>query len=147
MGQVDNSPPLWREVWVGAIRMSACLLVFVLAFVVSLPTPEAICAQDGDKVITNSIGMKLTRIPAGKFMMGSPEGEAERDLEELQHEVEITKAFYMGVYEVTQGQFEKIQGKNTAFFRQGQDLPMDQVRWPQAVEFCKKLSALPEEKK
>ena len=131
----------------GAIRMSACLLVFVLAFVVSLPTPEAICAQDGDKVITNSIGMKLTRIPAGKFMMGSPEGEAERDLEELQHEVEITKAFYMGVYEVTQGQFEKIQGKNTAFFRQGQDLPMDQVRWPQAVEFCKKLSALPEEKK
>jgi formylglycine-generating enzyme required for sulfatase activity len=132
---------------VSAVRMTACLLVFVLAFVVSLPAPETVRAQDGEKVITNSIGMKLTLIPAGKFLMGSSAGEEERDAEEMQHEVEITKPFYMGVYEVTQGQYEKIKEKNTAFFRQGQDFPMDQVRWPDAVDFCRKLSALPAEKK
>jgi sulfatase modifying factor 1 len=132
---------------VSAVRMTACLLVFVLAFVVSLPAPETVRAQDGEKVITNSIGMKLTLIPAGKFLMGSSAGEEERDAEEMQHEVEITKPFYMGVYEVTQGQYEKIKEKNTAFFRQGQDFPMDQVRWPDAVDFCKKLSALADEKK
>jgi formylglycine-generating enzyme required for sulfatase activity len=121
----------------------------MLALLIALPEPDAVRGQAGDKVITNSIGMKLTLIPAGKFIMGSPEGEAERDPEERQHEVEITKPFYMGIYEVTQGQYEAIQGQkqNTAFFRQGQDFPMDQVRWPQAVAFCSKLSAKIEEKK
>jgi formylglycine-generating enzyme required for sulfatase activity len=132
---------------VTAVRITGWLLLFVLAIVLALPAPETVQAQDGDKVITNGIGMKLTLIPAGKFMMGSPAGEDERDPEERQHEVEISKAFYMGVHEVTQGQFEKMGGKNNAVFRQGPDFPMDQVRWPQAVDFCNKLSALPDEKK
>src|SRR5207245_2028910 len=79
--------------------------------------------QEADKLITNSIDMKLTLIPAGKFLMGSSAAEAERDLEEVQHEVEITKPFYLGVYEVTQGQYEKIMSKQTAHFRQGEDFP------------------------
>ena len=57
--------------------------------------------------ITNSIGMKLALIPAGEFLMGSPEGEAEREDDEYQHRVRITKPFYLGVYEVTVGQFGK----------------------------------------
>jgi formylglycine-generating enzyme required for sulfatase activity len=115
--------------------------------VFALPAPETARAQGTDKAITNAIGMKLTLIPAGKFLMGSPAGEEERDAEELQHEVEISKPFYIGVYEVTQGQYEKVKEKNTAFFRQGQDFPMDQVRWPDAMDFCRKLSALADEKK
>jgi formylglycine-generating enzyme required for sulfatase activity len=129
------------------VRVTACILGLALASLVILPGPEAVQAQDGDKVITNVIGMKLTRIPAGKFMMGSPAAETERDAEELQHEVAITKPFYMGVYEVTQGQYEKVMDKNAAFFRQGPDYPMDQVRFAEVMEFCRRLTAMPDEKK
>jgi formylglycine-generating enzyme required for sulfatase activity len=57
------------------------------------------------KEFTNSIGMKLVRIPAGKFIMGSPEDEAGRNDDESAHAVEITRAFYLGAHEVTKGQF------------------------------------------
>src|SRR5262245_44199287 len=63
-------------------------------------------------VITNSIGMKLAYIPAGKFMMGSPADEAERDDNEMQHEVTLSKPFYMGVYEVSQREFKSVRLEN-----------------------------------
>jgi formylglycine-generating enzyme required for sulfatase activity len=59
------------------------------------------------KVITNSIGMKLVGIPAGEFMMGSPEAEKGRNKDEQQHRVRITAPFYFGVYEVTLDEFLK----------------------------------------
>jgi formylglycine-generating enzyme required for sulfatase activity len=138
------------------------LLTFPLVGLCFVPVPEQANAQGGDKSLTNSIGMKLTLIPAGKFLMGSPAAEAERDEEELQHEVTITRPFYLGVYEVTQGEYDKLMGKareggkynpwnRGAFFDAknggGPDYPMEQVTWGQAVEYCKRLSALPEEKK
>jgi formylglycine-generating enzyme required for sulfatase activity len=105
------------------------------------------------KEITNSIGMKLVLIPKGTFMMGSPESEERRVGNETQHEVTISKDYYLGVYEVTQAQYEKMMGKNPSRF-QGDNLrednanhPVEQVSWEDAVEFCKKLSDLPEEKK
>ncbi len=52
--------------------------------------------------ITNSLGMKLKLIPAGQFMMGSPESDdVIRNYEQPQHKVRITQPFYLGVYEVT----------------------------------------------
>ena len=60
------------------------------------------------EVMTNSVGMKLARIPAGKFRMGSPGSEAERESEEVRHEVVITKSFYLGVYEVTQSEYAEV---------------------------------------
>lgn len=59
------------------------------------------------KLVTNSIGMKLVQIPAGEFLMGSPEGEKDRDDDEQQHRVRITQAFYLGQHEVTVGQFRQ----------------------------------------
>ena len=59
------------------------------------------------KTITNSIGVKLVLIPKGTFMMGSPESEQGRNEDETQHEVTISKDYYIGVYEVTQAQYEK----------------------------------------
>ena len=53
----------------------------------------------------NKVTMKLVQIPAGKFMMGSPETEKDRDKDEVQHEVTISKPFYMGVTHVTVDQF------------------------------------------
>ena len=92
-----------------------------------------------EKVITNSIGMKMVLIPAGEFMMGSPEGEEERSGDEKQHRIRITKPYYLGVYEVTQEQYEKVTGANPSLFK-GATRPVEQVSWEDAVEFCRKLS-------
>jgi len=55
--------------------------------------------------ITNSLGVRLAYIPAGKFGMGSPKDEPKREAQEKRHEVVLTKDFYLGVHEVTVGQF------------------------------------------
>jgi formylglycine-generating enzyme required for sulfatase activity len=105
------------------------------------------------KEITNSIGMKLVLIPKGTFMMGSPETEQGRQKNEDQHEVTISKDYYLGVYEVTQAQYEKVIGKNPSHFQgaivgnENADLPVENVSCDDAVVFCKKLSDLPEEMK
>ena len=94
---------------------------------------------------TNSIGMKLRLIPAGEFMMGFQATEAAREDYEPQHRVSITKPFYMGVTEVTQEQYQKVMGTNPSEFK-GPQNPVETVRWTDAVEFCRKLSAMPAEK-
>jgi formylglycine-generating enzyme required for sulfatase activity len=135
------------------VRAATAVAGILCLEICTLLEHNAMRAQEGGKGFTNSIGMKLTLIPAGKFMMGSPATEQERDPEELLHEVVITKPFYMGVYPVTQGQYAKICGKNPSFFK-GDDLPVEQIpqiktpgRGESATEFCKKLSDSPEEKK
>ncbi|MCI0460597.1 MAG: SUMF1/EgtB/PvdO family nonheme iron enzyme, partial [Gemmataceae bacterium] len=106
--------------------------------------------------IKNSIGMRLVLIPAGTFIMGSPPTEV-GDYED-EHKVEITRPFYMGVYEVTQAQYERVMGSNPSWFSAGgvyrdrvagmdtSDFPVDGVSWDAAVAFCRRLSALPAEK-
>jgi formylglycine-generating enzyme required for sulfatase activity len=145
----------------------AVFLFLVAGILASLPAASERGASDeapADRVLTNSIGMKLAPIPAGKFLMGSPATESERDDNELQHEVEITKPFWMGVYEVTQGEYAKLMGKSrvegatghngwnpgSRFHAKaggGPEHPVENIFWRHAVEFCKRLSALPEEKK
>jgi formylglycine-generating enzyme required for sulfatase activity len=98
-----------------------------------------------DNTITNSIGMKLTLIPAGEFLMGSPPGEADaEDAEQPQHRVRITKPFYLGVHEVTQSQWQAVMGttpwNGEKFVRNGPDYPAAYVSWIDATEFCRKLS-------
>ena len=100
----------------------------------------------------NAIGMKLVKIPAGRFFMGSPEGTPDRSEDEgPRHEVEIS-AFYLGVYKVTQEEYEKVMGKNPSYFSAtgkgkamvvGMDtsrFPVEQVSWQEAMEFCEKLN-------
>lgn len=87
------------------------------------------------KVLTNSIGMEFKPIPAGTFTMG--EGDTA-------HQVTLKKSFEMGVFEVTQEQYEKVMGKNPSKFK-GANNPVEQVSWNDAVEFCRKLSELREE--
>jgi formylglycine-generating enzyme required for sulfatase activity len=119
---------------------------------------SAISATD-DKIVTNSIGMKLVAISPGEFQMGSPESaEDARDDEKPQHLVRITKPFQVGMYEVTQREYELVQGTNPSSFSPSGDghkkvsdlgtseFPVEQVSWLDAVEFCNKLSERPEEK-
>jgi len=96
--------------------------------------------------ITNSIGIKLKLIPPGEFLMGSQAFGP-------QHKVRITKPFYLGVYEVTQQQYEKVMGATPSYFStggggadrvSGKDTsgnPVEAVSWRDTVEFCKRLSA------
>ena len=104
------------------------------------------------QTFTVDLGEKITleiiAIPSGKFLMGTEDDEIERlckkhkveyfRAEKPQHEVTV-QAFYMGIYPVTQAQYQKIMGKNPSHF-QGNDKPVEQVSWDEAVEFCKKLS-------
>ncbi len=140
---------------VGCILLASLLGVGMarLASPGNQPLPAAPKSAAGQvPVVANSIGMKLARIPAGKFKMGSPRGESERAAEEVQHEVTITKPFYMSVHEVTQAQFASVMDpKPRAIFNAsnggGPDHPMDNALWVEADEFCKKLSARDDEKR
>jgi formylglycine-generating enzyme required for sulfatase activity len=88
----------------------------------------------------NKVTLKLALIPAGKFMMGSPKDEKDRSRDEgPQREVTISKPFYMGVYPVTQEQFQQVMGKNPANFR-GPANPVEQLGWGDAAGFCEALS-------
>jgi formylglycine-generating enzyme required for sulfatase activity len=111
-----------------------------------------------DKEVENSIGMKLVRIPKGSFTMGSPADEKDRGSDEQQHEVEITKDFWLGVHEVTQKEFKAVMGKNPSYFcadgeykdrvkgMDTDDFPVENVSHEEAVELCRKLSARVAEK-
>lgn len=97
-------------------------------------------AESAGKVIMNSIGMELRLIPAGSFIVGSPENEkGRRSNEGPQHKVTISRPFYLGVYEVTQEQYEKVMGSNPSKFK-GSRRPVENVKWQDALTFCKKLS-------
>ena len=86
------------------------------------------------------VKLEMVLIPAGKFKMGSPESEMGHSKAETQHEVTLTKPFYMGKYEVTQEQWESVMGKNPSDTKGGK-LPVTQVSWEDCQEFIKKLNA------
>ena len=80
------------------------------------------------------VKMEFVLVPAGEFMMG------EKGVAEPVHPVKITKPFYLGKYEVTQAQYEKVMGANPSKFK-GADLPVEQVSWEDAKKFCEKATA------
>src|SRR4051794_30904858 len=104
--------------------------------------------------------MKFVLVKPSKFLMGSPLDEAGRGRgdDERQHEVTLTKAFYLGVYQVTQRQWKDVMDNNPAYFSadgEGKeavdgldtdDFPVEQVSWLDVQEFLQKLAALAGEK-
>ena len=97
--------------------------------------------------------MKLVRIEAGEFLMGTTKEQVDQlmrlfpdskreyfDDEQPQHSVKISRPFFLGIHEVTQGQYQAVMGKNPSHFKGSDDLPVESVSWLDAVGFCNKLS-------
>ncbi len=111
------------------------------------------------EVVTNSIGMKMTLVEAkAPFLFGSPKSEAGRNEDELQFKVIFRNPYLVGVYEVTQAEYEKVMGANPSWFSAkggGKDavagmdtalFPVEQVSCEDAKKFCERLSAMPGER-
>ncbi len=100
------------------------------------------------KVWVNTIGMKFILCPAGDYLMGSKAGEGYAD-ERPQRKVTFSKPFYMGAFEVTQLEYQRVTGENPAKFREtASDFqaklqrPVERVDWAQAKKFCAMLGDL-----
>jgi formylglycine-generating enzyme required for sulfatase activity len=116
--------------------------LFCIGLAVALASHLPIHAQekkDPPKNVTNSLGMKFVWIPPGTFMMGSPKEEKERQANETQHKVTLTKGFYMGIHHVTQEQYERVMGKNPSDIKGEKKLPVEFVSWDDCQEFVKQL--------
>jgi formylglycine-generating enzyme required for sulfatase activity len=121
------------------------------AHLAATPGPARLGLGAPPSTLTNSIGIKLTLIPSGTFRMGSADGEGEAD-ELPAHDVRISRPFYLGIHEITQGQFRAVLGNNPSWFsiestsddgKQGSprdEHPAESVTWFEAVRFCNELS-------
>ena len=104
------------------------------------PTKKESSGKEEVTDLGKDVKLEMILIPAGKFVMGSPESEKGRSKGETQHEVTLTKPFYMGKYEVTQEQWDAVMINNRSFYR-GPKLPVTSVSWENCQEFIKKLNA------
>jgi formylglycine-generating enzyme required for sulfatase activity len=114
--------------------------VTVVPISVSTPAPNSnpgTAGKIGDVLQTN-IGMDLLWIPAGKFLMGSPEGVGDSD-ERPQIEVTISRPFWMGKFPVRQRDWTAVMGTNPSS-SQVENRPVERVDWNQCVEFGRKLT-------
>ncbi len=89
----------------------------------------------------NSLGMEFVYIKPGSFAMGSPLDEQDREADETQHTVTLTKGYYLQTTEVSQGQWQAVMGNNPALFSTcGDNCPVEQVSWEDTQNFIRKLS-------
>jgi len=108
------------------------------------PTSRAPSTFDGAAAGAARVvdGVALCWCPAGTFVMGSPPDEPERRLGEDQVEVTLTRGFWAGKYEVTQGQWRRVVGAFPGQFTagEGDDFPVYTVNFAEAEGFCRKLT-------
>lgn len=107
------------------------------------PHPDAFSGSKAGAECTAG-GVKLCWCPPGKFVMGSPSNEPGHRPDEAQVEVTLTRGFWMGKYEVTQGQWKRIVGEipGKLIAGEGDDFPVYWVNFLEAEEFCRKLTTL-----
>jgi len=116
----------------GAVLMALLVTTLVTLAKENAPAPAKTFS-------IKDLNMTFVRLEAGEFQMGSPVTEANRQDNEFQHKVRLTRPFYMQSTEVTQAQYQAVMGKNPSIFH-GQNLPVENVSWDDAVAFCAALS-------
>lgn len=111
----------------------------------------AVGTKAGQEWFANGLKMKFCWCPAGKFLMGSPTDEPDRSADENQIQVTLTKGFWLGKYEVTQGEWQRVMETTLAEQRdktnkasklsgEADRCPMYFVSHNEAVEFCQKMT-------
>ena len=116
-------------------------LLFAFPFILPIVLP--LLAQNGRPSSTkNSVGMEFVGIPAGEFMMGCSAGDTTCDADEKpSHQVQITKPFEIGKYEVTQAQWQAVMGSNPSTIK-GDNRPVETVSKDEAQDFLARLTAM-----
>ncbi len=90
------------------------------------------------QTVRNRLGMEMVLIPAGEFQMGSNTGDSD---EQPVHTVRISRPFYLGTYEVTQGQWQAVMGRNPSWFTGEPTRPVERVSWDNIQIFLQQLNA------
>jgi formylglycine-generating enzyme required for sulfatase activity len=112
--------------------------IFSLCMAVVLVLGLFACASTGSSSGAASIRnapADMVLVEGGTFQMGSDDGDSN---EKPVHMVTV-KSFYIGKYEVTQKEWTEAMGSNPSRFK-GDNLPVEQVSWYEAIEYCNKLS-------
>ncbi|MGC3971227.1 MAG: formylglycine-generating enzyme family protein [Pirellulales bacterium] len=138
--------------------MRRCKNLMTCALVAILVAAGASLAGE-PKVVTNSVGMEFVVVSSGEFQRGSSDDDPAADADERPRRlVRITRPFALGRHEVSQEVYERVTGENPSWFAPGgggrelvsaelaRSLPVEMVSWADAVEFCRRLSELPEER-
>ena len=106
----------------------------------NLQTEFEVQMSQATDMLTNSVGIKMKLFDPskskGRYTMGAPRNETGQRANEFLREVELTKPFYVGTTEVTEGQFASFKGSKSG----NPDLPVKDVSWTHVVEFCNWLS-------
>jgi formylglycine-generating enzyme required for sulfatase activity len=134
-----------------AAIVAVSLAILTLAAAVGADTPAERSGQfAGSKAgqirADNGLKMKLVWCPPGTFTMGSPQDEEGRNSDENQVQVTLTKGFWLGQCEVTQGEWRRVMqmtpwsGKE--YVKEGDDYPATYVSWNDATKFCEKLTKM-----
>ncbi|HOE10921.1 MAG TPA: formylglycine-generating enzyme family protein [bacterium] len=129
-------------------------MIGILGLVVTMPVPtpaQNVSGSVGDPehpaVFTVPLDLpagakplEMVLIHAGTFLMGSPSDAKDRDPDEIQHQVTITKDFYIGKYELTQAQWQALMHSNPSKFGPKPNNPVEMVSWYDFARFCNELS-------
>jgi formylglycine-generating enzyme required for sulfatase activity len=102
---------------------------------------SVIYAQGSEEFTSTVTGAKFVLVATGTFTMGSPTNESGRFGNETQHQVTISKPFFMQTTAVTQSQWKAVMGNNPSSFKDcGNDCPVEQVSWKDVQDFIQKLN-------
>ncbi|CCI36625.1 SUMF1/EgtB/PvdO family nonheme iron enzyme [Microcystis aeruginosa] len=105
------------------------------------PSPRPL-APPFTETLPNGLTLEMVGLPAGQFLMGSPDSDPDaRDNEKPQHQVKVN-SFAIGKYPVTQAQYEAVMGTNPSNFKNNPQNPVEMVSWEDAQAFCQKLSQI-----
>ncbi len=96
----------------------------------------------GDAWVATSLDQEFVRIPAGSFLMGSPLDEPGREAQERQHEVVLSRPFYLATTEVTQAQWESVMGANPSRFADCSKCPVEEISAHEIESFLARASTL-----
>ncbi len=100
-------------------------------------------SADEKEFVSPTLSAQFVLIPAGTYTMGSPSNEPGRIDNETQHQVTISRPFYMQTTTVTQGQWQKVMGSNPSYFKScGDECPAERVSWDDVQDFIKKMNSM-----